>query len=277
MNTRRALFAALALLTTVLACAVPGLPSASQPMPTPDTRLEIIVAETVSAALAQTQQAAPTPTAPPTPTFMPTVSPTPETVLPGSTLAAQEDGSTFFADERAGYEITVPAGWLAVGVNKQEFLDAFSLAPEIQNFLLSIQNRDPNTFRLFAIDTLDGHFQDGFFTNINFIWDEQNTALLRNEDGLKAGIAQLAGAAPEPEILSTTPATTSSGISVVFIESKYTMKNSSTMDIVIFQKQVIFNARTGTIAVTLSTVEGLKDTVFSVFDAMLETVKIVAE
>jgi hypothetical protein len=112
---------------------------------------------------------------------------------------------------------------------------------------------------------------------MNFIWDEQNAALPKSDDGLKAGIAQLAGAAPEPEILSTTLSSTSSGISVIVIESKYTMKNSSNKDIVILQKQVIFNVRTGTMAVTLSTVEGLKETVFPAFDAMLEMIKITAE
>ena len=114
-----------------------------------------------------------------TPTSIPTISPTAEIVPSGTTLTVQEDGSTLFVDERAGYAVTVPAGWLAVGVNKQEFLDAFTLPPEMQTFLLSIQNKDPNTFRLFAVDTLNGHFQDGFFTNMNYIWDAQNAALLK--------------------------------------------------------------------------------------------------
>ena len=42
----------------------------------------------------------------------------------------------------------------------------------------------------------------------------------------------------------------------------------------VFQKQAIFNAKTGTVTITVSTVEGLKETVFPVFDAMLETIKI---
>lgn len=276
MDNKRIIFIALTFLGTILACAVPGLQTASAPAPTVDTGiLSTMVAETVSAAIALTEQAVPTPTI--VPTYAPTSTPTAEIVPSGSALTIQEDGSTLFVDERAGYEITVPAGWLAVGVNKQEFQSAFTLAPEIQGFLLSIQNKDPNTFRLFAIDTLDGHFQDGFFTNINFIWDGQNAAPLKNDDGLKAGVAQLADAATEPEILSTTPSITSSGISVIFIESKYTMKNSSDKDIVIFQKQVVFNVKTGAVAITVTTVEGLKDTAFSMFDAMLETIKLVAE
>ena len=220
----------------------------------------------MSAAITLTEQAVPTPTLAPTST--------PGAAAPERTLTPLEDGSTLFVDERAGYEVTVPVGWLTVGVNKQEFLDAFTLTPDIQNYLLSIQNKDPNIFRLFALDMQDGHFQNGFFTNMNFIWDEQGDALLKNDDGLKAGIAQLAGTAPEPEILSTTLSTTSSGIPLSMVETKYTMRNSSNVDIIIFQKQVAFNAKTGTVAITVSTVEGLKDSVFATFDAMLETIKV---
>ena len=280
MNNRWTFFIALAFLTTIVACVVPGLPSASAPAPTVDTGiLATMVAETVSAAIALTEQAFPTPTLVPTSeaTSTPTLIPAPEIVSPGSTLTMQEDGFTLFMDERAGYKITVPKGWLAVRVNEPEYLDALTLSPDIQKFLLSIQNNDPNTFRLSAIDTQDGHFQDGFFTNINFIWDEQNAALLKNDDGLRAGTAQFAGAAPEPGILSTTLSTTASGISVIVVESKSILKDPSNKELVVFQKQVIFNTRTGAMVVTVSTVEGLKETIFAAFDAMIETVKVNAE
>jgi hypothetical protein len=279
MNNRRTIFIALTLLAATAACVVPGLQTVSAPAPTVDTAgvLSTMVAETVSAAITLTEQAVPTPTLVPTSTPAPTLTPTPEIVPPENTLTIQKDGSTLFVDARAGYEVTLPKGWLVAGVNKKEFLDAFTLAPEVQKFLLTIQNKDPNLFHLFAVDMQDGHFQNGFFTNMNFIWDEQNTGLLKNDDGLKAGVAQLADAAPEPEILSTTLSTTLSGISMVVIESKYTVKNSSNKDIVILQKQDVLNAKTGTVTVTVSTVEGLKDAVYSAFDAMLETIKIAVE
>ena len=282
MNNRRTFFIALTFLATIVACALPGLPTASAPAlaPTTDTGiLSTMVAETVSAAIALTEQAFPTPTLVPTSTSTstPTLIPTPEIIPSGSTLTVQEDGSTLFVDERAGYEVTVPAGWLAVRVNQQEYRDALTLAPDIQKSLSSIQNNDPNTFRLFAIDTQDGHIQNEFFTNINFIWDEQGALLLKNDDALKASAAQLAETTPGLEILSTKFSATSNNVLVGLIESKSAMKDSSDTDIVVFQKQAVFNAKTGIMVITLSTVEGLKETVFPAFDAMLETIKITAE
>ena len=151
------------------------------------------------------------------------------------------------------------------------------MAPDIQKSLSGIQNNDPNTFRLYALDTQDGHVVDEFFTNMSFIWDEQGAVLLNNEDGLKARAAQLAETMPGLEILSTKFITTSNNLLIGLIESKITAKNASGADITVFQKQAIFNSRIGTVAVSVSTVEGLKEIIFPVFDAMLETIKVIVE
>ncbi len=138
MNKKRTFFISLIFLVTI-ACVVPGL-SSTPPTPifapTVDTgAIEMRVAGTVSAALAQTEQAQPTVTStfPATPppistTPAPTGTPTATANPSQSTLTQQADGSTLFVDERAGYKVTVPAEWLAVRVDEQEYLDAFSLA-----------------------------------------------------------------------------------------------------------------------------------------------------
>lgn len=102
MNNGRTFFIALTVFAAIVACAVPGLQPASVPIPAPTADTSIIlstmVAETVSAAIALTEQAFPKPTIVPTSIL----TPAPEIVLPGSTLTMQEDGSTLFVDEFAG-------------------------------------------------------------------------------------------------------------------------------------------------------------------------------
>ena len=99
----------------------------------------------------------------------------------------------------------MPAGWLAVRVNEQEYFDAWTLAetsdPAIQSSLTSIQSQDPNQFRLFALDTQDGHLLGGFVTNINFIWNEQYDMSLEDETDLLAASAALREAIPGLEVL----------------------------------------------------------------------------
>ncbi|MBI3153430.1 MAG: hypothetical protein HYZ21_14960 [Chloroflexi bacterium] len=278
MNMRRALFTALILLTTILACAVPGLPAASQPAPTPDTRLDMMVAETVSAALAQTQQAVPTPTAPPTSTPEPTATPTPEEDSSGSALTKADDGYTLFADFNAGYEISVPTGWLAVRINQQEYLDAWLLPeltnPALQRSLSSIENLNPDELRLFALDIQEGHAETGFVTNINFLWNEQDDMSLEDDTDLKEIAATLPVALPGLELLSTEISATSNGIPIGMITSKTPATTLEGVGIVIFQKQVFVKVRVGTLSITLSTTEELRDTILPTFDAMVESINV---
>jgi hypothetical protein len=237
-----------------------------------------MVAETVSAAIALTEQAFPSVT----PTLVlestPTQTAIPEISLVGSVLAIQDDGSTFFADQRAGYEMTIPAGWLAVRVNEQEYLDAFILAEtaneHIQKSLASIKNQDPNKFRLFSVDVREGHVQNEIVTNINIFWEEQVAISLDTDTELKASAAQAVEAVPGLEILSTKISSTTNAVPYGLIESKLPARNSSGVDVLLFQKQFLFNAKTGTMIITLSTVDGLKDMIFPEFDAMLETIRI---
>jgi hypothetical protein len=210
---------------------------------------------------------------------VPTVSATltPETVSLISTLTVQVDGSTVFVDERAGYQITAPAAWLIMRINEQEYLDTWQLAEaadaDIQKSLLSVQDEDPAALRLFAIDAQEGHVQNGFVTNMKFVWNEKDTISLESEEALKAGAIKRAETMPGLEILSTKLSTVND-IFIGLIETRSTLKNSSDVDVIIFQRQAVFNTAMGQMTITLSTVEGLKETLFPVFDAMLATIKI---
>ncbi|MBE0683227.1 MAG: hypothetical protein IH589_15065 [Anaerolineales bacterium] len=280
MNIRRAMLAALTVLTAALACVVPGLPSASQPAPTVDTRLEIMVAETVSAALAQTQQSVPTPTLPPTSTSTPTatVSPTPETNSSASSLTKLDDGSTYFADSLVEFEITIPAGWLAVRINQQEYLDAWLLPelanPALQRSLGSIENLDPTELRLFVLDIQEGHTEIDFVTNINFYWDKSSDLSLENDEDLKAEAATLPQALPGLEVTATEISATSLGIPVGSITSKTPVTTLGGVNLEIFQKQVFVKVGEGVLIITLSTTEELKQATLSQFDAAIDTMAV---
>lgn len=278
MNSRsKILIAAMILFLSVLACAVPTLP-VSQPTPTFDAvALETMVAEKVSAALQETANAS-TVAPPATVTARPPAeTSTPEVIPLGSTLTKQEDGSILFVDDRAGYEVTVPAGWLAVRIDGREYLDAFTLAeavdPAVQRSLLAVQNQDPNKFRLFAFDTQDGHIQSNFVTNINFLWDQQNGMSLADDTDLKEIAASLPSVIPGIKILTTEIIATAGGISIGSISSEWITQTTDNPSVPVYQKQVFLKAGTGTLAITFTTTGGLKDTILPAFDAMIETIE----
>jgi hypothetical protein len=287
MNTKRIFFIAMIFLATI-ACVVPGLPTASAPVfaPTVDTGpIETMVAGTVSAAITQTALAQPTSTptsaatatatATATSTPAPTETPTPQAQ---STLTKQADGSILFADARAGYQIKLPAGWLAVRVTEQEYLDAFSLEEaantNIQQSLLSIQTEDPNTFRLLAIDTKAAHIQNDFVTDMRFVLDEKKAISLSSDADLKAIADKVSASATvfRFEVTSVKIVTTASGTKLGVIEAKSSFENAAGANVAIYQKQVFFNTKSGTQSIIFTTVTDLKQTTLPAFDTMLETI-----
>lgn len=282
MKRQRIFFAALLLLIFALACAVPVLPSASQSPPTPDTRLGTMIAGTVSAALELTALSVPTET-PPLPTAAPAPTPTPSQTLPvpGSTLTEQDNGSTLFVDENAGYRITIPAGWLAVRLNEREYYDAFLLPQaaneRVQATLQSIRNQDPATFRLLVVDILEGHIQNEIVTNANLIWDPNTTFSFDTEDDLQSLADTLPSGVDGLTVTSVDIVIPPDGIAHGEIQSEIGGYNVIGQGVTLYQKMMIFNLRKGALAVTFTTERGFSETTLPLFNAMIETLVIETE
>lgn len=278
MNTKRTLFIALISFLTILACAIPGQQqAASLPAPTVDSaKLETMVADTVSIAQTQTQQAMPVmPLSTSTPE--PTNTPTESASDIGSTLETSE-GGTHFVDTRAGYSISIPAGWLAVRPSQQEYYDAWSLAetsdPRIQKSLLSVQNLDPNQYRLFALDTLDGQLVNDVVANILFFWDENTAISFDTDEALQKFADDLPNNNPGLEVTSVSLVIITNGTTLGVIESNTKTKTTTGQDVTLYQKQVLFPTAKGTQLIALTADSTMKDITLAAFDAALETITV---
>jgi hypothetical protein len=280
MNKNRGFIFAALLVTTTLACALPAQPTASVSQPTPDTRVGTMVAGTVSAALDLTATAS-VPTSTPLPTSTPTPTATPVESGAGSSLTKQDDGSTLFVDERAGYRITIPDGWLAVRVNEQEYLDAFLLPQaandRVQAALLGIQTQNPAVLRLLAVDVIEGHIQNETVTNVNFIWDAQTDVSFETEDDLQRIAADLPGTVDGLTVTSVDFVIPTRGDIYGVIESEIGGFNALDEQVTLVQKMAIFNLKTGTLVVTFTTDGDFTETTLPFFSAMLETLVIDSE
>ncbi|MCQ3936696.1 MAG: hypothetical protein DPW18_06575 [Chloroflexi bacterium] len=278
MNRQRGLPASLALLMTALACAVPGVTTSAPPAsPTPDTRLEIMVAGTVSAALQLTQQAAPAIDLAATSTPAPTsaeIAATP-TQSAESVLNKNADGTSSFIDLLGKYEVTIPMPWLALRVNAPEFLDAWLLPeasnPAIQRSLGAIQGQDPNLFRLFLLDINEEHIDGGFVTNVNFLWDQQENLSLPDDARLQELADSLPASIEGAEVLTTEVLTTKDGVPFGVITSRTPAVTQDGANIVIYQKLAFFELPVGALSITLSTTETWQETVVPSFDEIVES------
>ena len=270
------------LLMATLACVLPATQTASPATPTPDTRLDIMIAETVSAALTQTQQAAPvfdaateTPTSTPFPTSTIEVFAT-STSSAESVLNFNEDGTTTFIDLRGKYQLTGPAQWLTMRINAPEF-DTVSLKPEasnpaIQRSLNVIKNQDPNIFRLFLLDGNVEHIDGGFVTNINILWDQSLETPSLNQEEIKALANDLAQSLNGAEILATETRATKNGTPYGLISTRMPALTQDGVNVTVMQHLIFFDIPVGTLNITLSTTNTWLDAVTPSLDEMIESV-----
>lgn len=276
MNIKRFFFITIFLLT-LLACVVPGLSAGSTPVitTTADNRLQIMVVETVAAAITQTAQAIPpTFTATVVPTFTPQPTSTPTALPVGSLLTLQENGSTLFTDERAGYTVIIPESWQTVRIKEQEFFDALTTAelsdPLIYEAFTKIRDENPNILRLFAVDIQDETIQGEPVTSLKFIWDEKQTLSFSSNEQIQA----LADALPKTtaglEVTSVDIVITPSKMQFGVIESE-TVGSDGMM---LMQKHIFFNVRNGTINAVLTTGKSLKENIVPAFDAIMDTINL---
>lgn len=278
MNHKRGLLTAVVLAMTALACVVPGLPSASAPPPTPDTRLERMVAETVDAALELTKQAVPTATEVPSATPQPTVTATlaaTATQAAESVLDKNTDGSSTFIDLSAKYQITIPMQWLAVRINAPEYETALQLPevanPAIQGSLAAIKNQDPNVFRLFMLDIAEEHIDGGFVTNVNLVWDPQMEVSFADDTDLKTLATSLPASLKDSEVTGTELKATKNETPYGVITTRTPSVTQDGTSIVIFQTLTFFDLPVGTLSMTLTTTKTWQETVEPSFDAILES------
>jgi len=278
MNHKRGLLTAVVLGMTALACVVPGLPTASAPPPTPDTRLERMVAETVDAAIELTRQAVPTATEIPSATPQPTVTATfaaTATQAPETMLDKNADGSSTFIDLSAKYQLTLPVQWLAVRINAPEYDEALQLPeaanPAIQGSLDAIKEQDPSVFRLFMLDIAEEHIEGGFVTNVNLVWDPQMEVSFADDTDLKTLAASLPASLKDSEVTGTELKTTKNETPYGVITTSTPSTTQDGTSVVIFQTLTFFDLPVGTLSITLTTTETWQETVEPSFDAILES------
>ncbi len=283
MKSSRFFFFTLAVALAALACNTSANPPSAPASPTEDLRLPLMVAETVAAAVTQTAQAlpptftqaapSPEPTASPLPTFTPTPLP-----LPSGILTRQQDGSSIFTDETAGFQVSLPQGWLAVRLGGEEFDEALAFTqsadPLIYAALQSIRAQDPNALRLFVINLQNETLEDEPLTAIQFRWDSQASLSFDSPQGLETLAAAWAQSITDMEITSlnffVNPLQTMFGV----IESAApNIANNSTT----FYKRVYFNTPSGLVYAEFATSKRLKLELIPAFDAIMDTVSVIQQ
>lgn len=253
-------FSAGLILINLVGCVLPGQ---APPMPTIDMQaVETSIAGTGQAS-AQTQAAY-------TPTPIPPTSTPPISLISGTSLARGEDGKFLFNDHRAGIQLTVPADWLPVRINEDEYYKAFTHEvaasnPAIIDRLTRIQTLDSNIFRLVMIGIRPDHTLNGIISDVSVIFEQGDTRTL--EEWLKAERGRqslLVGW----KFLNSEYHQTADGRRILVIEQSWNGTNGGT----IYYRGVFFSLPTGTLVLDLQTNMDIKDTIILEYEQMFNSV-----
>ena len=122
-------------------------------------------------------------TATPIPSPTETRVPTPVVSAQGTSLVTQADGSVFFVDNKAGIQMTFPAGWLAMRVGEPEYyIAAEKVGTQNEWFLEEIawlQSLNLDVFRLHAYDLHPEHVLNDILPKINVVFIQEDERTLR--------------------------------------------------------------------------------------------------
>jgi hypothetical protein len=272
-NPSRQILAALLLLIATLACALPGQAIQPGPITNPDG-VQTAIAGTAQAAETLTQQALATHTATSIPTA--TVSPTPKVSNVGTSLEYLADGSTRFTDRVAGMQMVFPGHWLVVRVGEQEFYDA-GRKPETQNprfadVFASMQNLDPKTFRLTALDIRPDRLLYNDLTQVELIFAAGDRRTLKE---LRASEIRNRPPYKGYKLLSSQTFTTAQGLEALNMEIRATTSNGASVTGYFYRRRILFNVPGGTMALDLLTLMDKKDLTMPDFDQLLNSIILV--
>ena len=273
-------------------CALPAIPfldsaPAADPIPTmvDDATLSTMIADAAAQKVAQTLEAlppTPQPTATMTETPLPTATPTeipptatatpieyPET---GSDLVPEGDTFAYY-DYSNRYMLTVPANWLPIRPGEVEYAEAWGLPvaayPEVSSALQSMQSLDPNTFRLFILDTQEGHFDDSFLSNINLLATPANGATL--DEIFAQTVLELPTTIGGLIVTDSNITEDDDGNRMGIVISVWDSEFVSGETMRIYQKQAIFLFDDAALIVTFTSRADFKDTILEDFDKMIES------
>jgi hypothetical protein len=246
----------------VLALLATGCRQPPQGTPVSFTDEELTAIAGTAQAFAQKTAAASSPTPLP-PTSTPQAS-----LISGTSLILRDDGTALFTDHRAGIQLIIPAGWLPVRPNEDEYYKAFTHEAIANNqsiidHLTNIQASNTDFLRLDAIDIRPDHTVDGIVTYITVIFEEDDTRSLE-----KWNQAERATKKPFKgfKFLSSTIKKLENGTRVLIIEERWDSGSSAT-----YYRGVFFSLPTGTLVLDFYTNIAFKDTVLPDFESVVNS------
>lgn len=210
-----------------------------------------------------------------TPSVVPTVTltPTPKISSAGTSIEILTDGSTRFTDHTAGIEVVFPVGWLTVRMGEPEYYQAWDKEavknPVFQTMFASMQNTDPNQFRVTSIDTRSAVTYQTY-SKMEIVFapnDERSLNEVRiDQTSRKHGLAKF-------KLLSSSLAKTANELEVAIIDFQWQSATPENELFTSYHRDVIFKVPAGTVALQITCGLTEKDNALPELEKVIDSVK----
>ncbi len=208
----------------------------------------------------------PTYTPSPTPTLTPTSTPTATPLPTGVTSEELADGSTLFIDYDNKFQLTLPADWIVIPVDKDTLADALDqLAednPNLVNSAEGVRNMDPDVLRMVALYADRAYVASGSAPNITLaVIEDQSLASLPLSfiTGLMEGSFEQQGL----KVLTTgvNNVENPNNVEIEYVDLEQTISGTK-----ILQRAMFFKSGNNLFILTITTLPQFKNAIFKMGD-----------
>ena len=231
-----------------LSCGVSDLPFVATETPTPTTTF--------------TPSPTPTPTSTPIPTDTPTSTPLPT----GVKTEERSDGTTLFVDYDNEFQLVLPADWVVVPFDKNDFAILVGrLAeedPKLASLAEAFKDLDPNVLRMAALNSNRKYVTGGYGSNIT-IAAIQDKTLSAMPLSFITGVLEESFEQQGMKVLTTGVHTIENpnGVEVEYIDVEQTIAGKRAQ-----QHVIVFQSGSNLMLITVTTLPEFKDEVFQMGD-----------
>lgn len=219
----------------------------------------------------------PTETPRPSATLTPTETPTLlEPSLADTSLQTQADGTQWFSDRFAGYQIILPPQWIVLDLSGGDFgeivEDIVEENPQIENSIMDYAHRFKD-FRIMVFDEDPEHFHADVVPNLNIVLGpcpEEPLPLVLHEVS-----SSLQESYPGIEILESQVVSLSGGLSVGQIDTIIPLENAYGVVTQVYTRHAFTFTDAFFVIVTMGCSVEVQDELQPVFDEIVESFSLI--
>ncbi|MBI5351937.1 MAG: hypothetical protein HZB50_04800 [Chloroflexi bacterium] len=277
MKLRR-LYPMALLLTSILACVIPGLDAPAPALAPVDTNmLSTAVVLTADAAVLQTaavQSVA---------TEIPAGTPVPR--LTGTNIEQAQDGVTKYSDHDGNFEVVFPAGWLAVRPNNSDEFNASLVKDGAHNQMLSDQmiadmaEYNANVDRLYSYILRPDIKKDMMFGFSKLVWDSADKTSTIDTSTMGELVRGLEASSDIPGFHADTAQTRENGNAVTLIEvgGRFSLSDGQGGSVPLYTTIIFFKPTpTSLTRITFTYLQDYHDQISTDVKSIIDSIKVIA-